>query len=258
VPRSGSITYSVVPDEAKNLPALILMHGAGAASQQWPYRLRRLPGWQVFSPDLPGHGRSGGQVERKIEGYAARVLEWMEAVSIERAVLVGHSMGAAIALAMAIQAGEKVRGLILLGAAARFPVNPMLLEKLSVPLWAQEGVNLIVKWSFSKGADQRLRQDYFKQLIANQAGVVHNDFAACSVFDVTARLSEIRQPVWLLCGEEDVMVPLRLSQELAGAIPKAKLRLLSHCGHMFFQEHAAETAAAIEENLQTLRLTKSD
>jgi len=252
VPRSGSITYSVVPDEGKNLPALILLHGAGAASQQWPYRLRRLPGWQVFAPDLPGHGRSGGQAERKIEGYAARMLEWMDAIGIERAVLVGHSMGAAIALVMTLQKEEKVRGLILLGAAARFPVNPLLLEKLSIPLWAQEGVNMIVKWSFSKGADQRLRQDYFKQLIANQAGVLHNDFAACSVFDVRARLAEIRQPLWLLCGEEDVMVPLRLSQELAGAIPKAKLRLLPHCGHMFFQERAEETTAAVEEALQAL------
>lgn len=256
MPRSGGIYFSSYPQQAAGLPVLVLLHGAGGGGDQWPYQLRRLPGWHVLAPDLPGHGGSQGAPEnsigpeKSVGAHANHMLTWLAGLQIQRAVLVGHSMGAAIAMEMAIVEPERISHLVLFGAAARFPINPQLAEKLSVPVRVQEGVNMIVKWSFAKGADEQLRRAYFKQLMSNDSGVLHNDFLACANFDLGARITELRQPTLLLAGQDDVMVPIRLSQNLAAGLPHASLRVIAAGGHMFMQEQAEEAVRAIEAFLQ--------
>jgi pimeloyl-ACP methyl ester carboxylesterase len=249
MPMSGGIYYSGTPEQTPGLPVLVLLHGAGGVGEQWPYQLRRLPGWRVLAPDLPGHGSSQGVAERNIMAYANRIWDWLAALHVERAVLGGHSMGAAVAMEMAMAEPAKVPQLILLGAAARFPVNPELTEKLSVPIRLQAGVNLIVKWSFAKGADERLRRTYFKQLIANSPGVLYNDFVACANFDLGRRATELSRPTLILAGQQDLMVPLRLSEALATSLPRAQLRTVPG-GHMLMQETTEEVVQIIETALQ--------
>jgi pimeloyl-ACP methyl ester carboxylesterase len=249
MPMSGGIYYSSYPGQPAGLPVLVLLHGAGGVGDVWPYQLRRLPGWRVLAPDLPGHGSSHGVAERSIKAYANRIWDWLTALQIERAVLAGHSMGAAIAMEMAMAEPAKVPQLILLGAAARFPVNPELTEKLSVPLRLQAGVNLIVKWSFAKGADERLRRTYFKQLIANAPAVLYNDFVACAKFDLGPRATQLSRPTLILTGQQDLMVPLRLSEALATSLPRAQLRTVTG-GHMLMQEKAEDVVHIIEAALQ--------
>jgi pimeloyl-ACP methyl ester carboxylesterase len=250
MPRSGNIYYSVNPEASEELPALILIHGAGGAGDLWPYRIRRLSGYRVFAIDLPGHGRSLGIPERKIENYADYLLDWMRLTNIPKASLVGHSMGSAIALAMAAKSAKQIERLVLLGAAKKFPVNPNLIEKLRIPLRAQEGMNMIVKWSFAKGTDMRLRPAYFKQLVGNRDGALLRDFEACAEFDASAWLADIRQPVTVLSGEEDVMVPLRLSVELSSCLRRASLQSFPDTGHMLMQEKPVEVATRIVNALQ--------
>ncbi len=249
MPMSGGIYYSSHPEQSSGLPVLVLLHGAGGVGEQWPHQLRRLPGWRVLAPDLPGHGRSQGIGERTIKAYALGMWSFLSALQIERAVLAGHSMGAAIALEMAVVEPAKVKQLILLGAAARFPVNPELTEKLSVPLRAQAGINMIVRWSFAKDADERLRRAYFKQLTANSPGVLSNDFAACANFDLGGRATELSRPTLVIAGEKDLMVPLRLSEGLAKSLPRAQLRSIPG-GHMLMQEKAEDVVHIIEAALK--------
>lgn len=249
MPRSGNIYYSVFPETGEDLRDVVLIHGAGGSGEQWPFQLRRLPGARVYAVDLPGHGKSDGEPEKSIEEYAARVREWMDRVGVEKACVVGHSMGAAIALMLALQAAERVEHLVLLGAAARFPVNPILLDKLRVPVLAQQGINMIVNWSFAKGSAAHLRTKYFNQLTANKPGVLYGDFASCAKFDLGKRVDEIRRPVLVLSGEEDTMVPANSGRELAASLLRGKLQLLRGCGHMLMQERPVEIAQSIEKEL---------
>lgn len=250
MPRSGNIYYSMYPEEGEDSRELVLIHGAGGTSEVWPYQLRRLPNWRVFAVDLPAHGKSDGGPEKTLEGYAARLREWMGRIGIGRASLVGHSMGAAIALMLALQAPEQVDRLILLGGAVRFQVNPNLLEKLRVPLQIQQGVNLLVGWSFARTASVQGQKTYSAQLMANRPGVLHRDFAACAAFELGERANEIRRPVHLLCGDEDVMVPLRWSEELAKLLPHGKVEVIRGGGHMLMQEKSQEVLKAIEKTLE--------
>lgn len=86
--------------------------------------------------------------------------------------------------------------------------------------------------------------------MSNNLGVLHDDFAACANFDLEARITELRQPTLVLAGQDDVMVPVRLSQELAAGLPHASLKVIAAGGHMFMQEQAEETVRAIEAFLQ--------
>jgi pimeloyl-ACP methyl ester carboxylesterase len=250
MPRSGHIYYSVNPEAGEELPALILIHGAGGAGDIWPYRVRRLSGYRVFAIDLPGHGRSLGIPERKIENYADYLLEWMQITKISRASLVGHSMGSAIAMVMAAKSAAQIEALVLLGAAEKFPVNPGLIEKLRIPLRAQEGMNMIVNWSFARGSDMRLRPAYFKQLAGNRDGALLRDFEACAEFASQPWVAEIRQQVTLIVAEDDVMVPARLSEELSASLLRGRLHSLPESGHMLMQEKPAEVASLIQSALQ--------
>jgi 3-oxoadipate enol-lactonase/4-carboxymuconolactone decarboxylase len=246
------------------MPTLILIHGAGGSAANWPYQLRRLPGWRVLAPDLHGHGNSHTSPLTSLDAYAESLWAWADDLGIGAAVLGGHSMGAAICLKMAQAAPERVNGLVLLGAASRFAVNPQLLEKFSMAGRTPEGIKSMVQWSFARRTHEALRRAYARQLADNAAGVLYADFKACAAFDFGGQAGDVRQPALVLCGAEDQMVPAALSEQLAKALPGSEVASIVGAGHMLMMEKPLEVSAAIEQALvswagrQKSRLSKDD
>lgn len=228
---------------------LVWLHGAGGNLTQWPYMLRRIPGWRVLTPDLPGHGRSGGWARQSIQDYAQDIAGWLEALDVEQAVIGGHSMGAAIALRLALNRENLVSGLVLLGAGTRMEVNPRLLQQLAIKEHLVGTAEQIAKWSVQREGDPRLKKTLAKQLAANQPSVIYGDFLACSRFEIGDRIRAIRPPALVICGEEDVMMPARLGQELADGLPNAKAVVIQRAGHMVMQERPQEVFALVVEFL---------
>ncbi len=109
---------------------MLLIHGAGGQHVHWPPQVRRLPGVRTIAPDLPGHGKSGGEGCDTVIGYAANLLALMDAVAVERFVAVGHSMGGAVAQMLALDAPQRVAGLALVSTGARLRVAPQILDNL--------------------------------------------------------------------------------------------------------------------------------
>ncbi len=99
-------------------PPLVLIHGAGGTRLHWPPSLRRLPGAEVYALDLPGHGEAPGSGQSTISGYRRAVVDWMQALDLPPAVVIGHSMGGALALALALDAPPRVAGIVLFRASA--------------------------------------------------------------------------------------------------------------------------------------------
>jgi len=136
----------------------VLVHGAGGTHLHWPPQVRRLPGFRTLAVDLPGHGRSEGVGEQEIDAYVRRLVSWAEAVGFSQALWVGHSMGGAIVLSLALAYPEKVRGLGLVATGARLPVNARLLESTAHAETFPLAVETIMKWAFSPQAPPRLRE----------------------------------------------------------------------------------------------------
>jgi pyruvate dehydrogenase E2 component (dihydrolipoamide acetyltransferase) len=99
--------------------AAVLLHGFGGDKDTWLFNLDALAeGRTVYALDLPGHGESSKEVtDGSVAGMATVVAGVLEALSIDRADLVGHSMGAAVAMALAVAHPERVRSPALLAPA---------------------------------------------------------------------------------------------------------------------------------------------
>ncbi len=231
-------------------PALILIHGAGGNHLHWPAALRRMPGATVYAVDLPGHGRSEGPGRERIEDYAADIIRFMDAVGVARGVLVGHSMGGAIAQMTALTAPERVAGLVLVGTGARLRVAPALLDGILQD--ARGALALITDWAWGPEADPTLVARGRQMMARTNPQVVWGDFAACDRFDVRERVGEITAPTLVITGSEDRMTPPRFGQWLAERIPDARFVLVEGAGHMVMLEKPDQVASAVREWLKAV------
>jgi pimeloyl-ACP methyl ester carboxylesterase len=226
---------------------LIFIHGAGGTHKHWGYQLQGLKQANRYGLDLPGHGRSGGSGRTSISGYAEVVLKFMESLELDRATIVGHSMGGAIAQYLALEHPAEVCGLVLVGSGARLRVLPNLLDRMLVDFPAT--VDDLLGWAFSPQADPDLITLGREEWLENDPGIVHGDFSVCDLFDVMGRLGEIRCPTLVVCGEGDSLTPPKYARYLTDSIPGAALALVPEAGHMVMLEQPQAVNRAIVEFL---------
>src|SRR5512139_1972635 len=120
------IYYALHRNQADGVPVL-LIHGAGESHLVWPFGLRRLPGTIVYAIDLPGHGKSAGPGRITIADYAEWLVSWLDTRRVPAAVLIGHSMGGAIAQWLALTCPDRTAALVLVATGAKLRVAPQLL-----------------------------------------------------------------------------------------------------------------------------------
>jgi pimeloyl-ACP methyl ester carboxylesterase len=237
MPTCGSLYYSSYHDSKTETPPIVLIHGAGGTHLYWPPEIRRLKGYCVYAIDLPGHGKSDARDgQQSIAEYARQIIQWLEASQLRRAVLVGHSMGGAIALTLAIHHPEYVLGLGLIGAGARMKVRPELLSYISDSTTFYKATKFIVSSSFSPAAPPRLVELASRRMEVTRQSVLYGDLVACDHFDVMNQLDAIRQSTLVLCGADDQLTPVRYAQYLSRLIPNACLCVVPNAGHMVMLE----------------------
>jgi pimeloyl-ACP methyl ester carboxylesterase len=238
---------------------VFLVHGAGMDQSVWLLQGRYLAfhGWNALAVDLPGHGRSRGtEPLTSIDAMAGWLAEVIGATTEQPAALIGHSMGSLIALRLAARSPERVSALCLLGAAARMPVHPDLLElsRRRDP----KAVELITDWAFGQrghvggnllpggwmmGTARGL-------LLRGDPAVLHSDLVACDAYATgEADAAAVRCPTLVLAGAEDRMTPARAGRQLAGLVPGGSFETIGDAGHMMMVEMPEETRAAIDRFL---------
>lgn len=253
MPVSGNLYYLQHCERDTETPPLVLIHGAGGTHLYWPPEIRRLRGYCVYAIDLPGHGKSStSDGQQSISEYARSLVQWLESLQLRRAVLIGHSMGSAIALALAIQYPEYVVGLGLLGAGARLRVLPELLAYITDQTTFYKATDLLVTCSFGASAPTHLVELASRRLLETRQSVLYGDLVACDRFDMMDQLGNVAQPTLVMCGAEDQMTPLRYAQYLAGAIPNARLSIVPDAGHMVMLEKPDLVADSLHSFLQDI------
>jgi pimeloyl-ACP methyl ester carboxylesterase len=224
------------------------VHGTGGSSAAWVHQLEGLADVaRVIAVDLPGHGRSGGSIPKRIEDAAAIVADFLDALGIARVVIGGHSMGGAIAQQFALAYPERVEGVILVGTGARLRVLPRLLELLASDY--VKGVDLLMSLAVAAKAPAELRASLHRSTADNGPGVVLGDLQACDRFDVMSRISTIDAPTLVICGEEDQLTPSKYARFLGERIAGASVAVIPGAGHYVQVEKARETTLAIREFL---------
>lgn len=223
-------------------PPLLCLHGAGGSHTHWGHALAGLADVaRVIAPDLPGHGRSAPPGRTSVAAYGAAALALLDELGLERALLAGHSMGAAAALEAALAAPERVAGLALVGAAARLRVAPALLAGLAD---GPEAAIADLVAAMYPGPSAHLRPAAAAEYLRDPA-TLRADFLACDGWDARGPVAGLRCRTLVVCGEADGLTPPKLARELAGLIPGARLELLPAVGHVPMLEAPGAVVAAL-------------
>jgi pimeloyl-ACP methyl ester carboxylesterase len=162
----------------------------------------------------------------------------MQTVGIVKPVLIGHSLGAAICLVLAIKSGEKIAAIVTLGGGVKMPVNPLILDGLRNAPPAT--IASIARFSVTKRNRERFSDHIAATISRTDAEIIHGDFTACNHLDLTGKIADIRIPTLVVCGAQDKMTPPAMSEYLRDNIPGAKLSLISEAGHFAMLENPEE------------------
>ncbi len=239
-------------------PALVFIHGAGLDHTCWQLQSRWFAwhGWSVLAVDLPGHGRSAGPPRESIADLVTFIEALLAAAGVEKAALVGHSMGAIVALETAAKAPAKVSHLALLGIASAMPVHPNLLK--SARDNPPAAYDMMTGWCYSPPAKLGgntapglwMTGGARALLGQGQQGALAVDLAACNEWKSGAEAAaKVQCPTLFLSGESDVMTPARKSAELAKLVPGAKSITLPRSGHIMMSEQPDATLDALIAHL---------
>src|SRR3989304_4885129 len=131
MPFKAGFYYSLHEGGKPEQKPVILIHGAGSSHLFWPAEIRRLTGHTVLALDLPGHGHSDGVGFQSGSDYSGAIPEFLAAMGIFKAAFVGHSLGGAIALQLALDFPQHVIGIGVVSGGANFNLPPELITYLS-------------------------------------------------------------------------------------------------------------------------------
>lgn len=236
-------------------PAVIFLHGAGFDRTAWRLQTRWFAhhGRSVLAVDFPGHGWSDGEPLDSIAAMADWTAALIDDAGIEQAALVGHSMGALVALDCAARHGDKVRALGLCGVASEMPVHSEMLESAKAnTLKVQE---LMTFWGMGNALHKGgmvspglwLRRESLAVLSGNRPDVIYTDLAACNAYkDAMTRAAAVKCPTVLVLGDGDLMTPAAKGKALGAAIPGAKTVVVRDSGHFMMIERPDETLDALK------------
>ena len=203
----------------------------------------------IAAIDLPGHGETPGPSFKTIEAYAAWTADFLERGPV-RPVVLGHSMGGAIAQTLALARPDLLRGLILAASGALLKVLPALLDTLRTD-YAKACAD-IVSMAYGPAALPALLRQAKEELLALAPQVTLGDFLACDQFDLRGRLDEIDLPSLVVVGTRDQLTPPQYASYLASKIKNARLELIENAGHGLFLESPTSFNQAVQEFLAGL------
>jgi pimeloyl-ACP methyl ester carboxylesterase len=250
-------------DEGRG-PPVVFLHGLGASMYAWRKNLAPVAaaGYRVIAFDNRGFGFS----DKPATGYdnasyARLTVALLDSLHLPDAVLIGHSMGGAIAAEVAIAHPERVRGLVLIGSAGLGAREPPLFR---VGRWPLVGPLLLA--FRGRGLTQRLLKATYADPGKVSAADVDQYYAPVAEpeygrslravlrefrFDgLAGRLDHITAPTLVLWGEADRLVPITLGRALAAGIPRAAFLSVPSAGH------AVQEEAPDEVNRLLLRFLK--
>lgn len=255
MPVSNNIYYFATRNQKESVPTLVLIHGAGGTHLSWPHNIRRMTGFRVLAPDLPGHGKSAGIGEQSIEKYTDHIYRWMQGLPMTDATVIGHSMGGAIAQMLALKHPKKIRALVLLNTAASLPIDPQIMNRLATPATYRSAVDAIIVRTNPSNMDQKVRKQIADELLKIRPGVLLSDFIACNEFDIHDQIDGINIPACVITGEDDKIVSVRRSRELAEHLNSSEFHIIPQAGHMVMIERSGQVIQIMESFLENITLT---
>ena len=243
-------------------PCVAFIHGALNDHSVWTLLARWFAhhGWGVLAVDQPGHGRSTGAPLPDVEAIADWTLALLNAAGVERAALVGHSMGSLIALEAAARAPRRISHLVMVGTAYPMKVSDALLSTArDAP---HRAIDMVTAFSHSTMGPKPAYpgpgawvsggfRALMRRVQAGQPGMnlFHHDFTLCNRYaNGMQAAASVQCPVSLILGNSDQMTGPRQTRDIAAAL-KARVITLP-AGHDLMAEAPEALLAALRDVLK--------
>lgn len=258
VAGDSTYCYTNSRDLDPDKESLVFVHGSGMDHTVWTMFCRHFArhGRNVIAVDLPGHGRSAGVPKQSIEEMSDWIVALLDALHIEQAAIIGHSLGSLVALDCAARHSSRVRAIALVGTTAPMPVSDAILDAAAADDPA--AFNMLTEYGYSKrhlyGGNSNpgmwMVASTLRLFERSRPGVLHADMNACNNYQQgLERAARITCPVLVVMGEGDRLTPLRSAKELLAALSSPKLRVLPGAGHTLMTEAPNELLDALKEAL---------
>ena len=256
----GTRIRAVVAGEG---PTVVLAHGYGMSLRTWNILTGMLVerGYRVIAFDWRGHGQttagSDGITPEVVAGDFAALLDYFE---LEDAVLVGHSTGGYLSIAMLLtrpESAKRLRGLLLMASLAGDASVDAPQTKLQIPLITSGVMDRVVRnetlgllfaasiWGPEPSPTAlRVFLDDFASQDHSQLVPLLTRLSETSFYD---RLHEIDLPTIVLCGEDDATTPRWHSETMAESIPDARVVWLPDTGHAINWQRPEAVIEAVDE-----------
>lgn len=252
VDSAATYVYTGAQSFKEALPSIVFIHGGGCDHTVWVLQSRYFANhhYNALAVDLPGHGRSEGDLCTSIEGYADWIIKMLNELHISQAVVAGHSMGSLVALECAARHPTRVSHLALIGTSTPMPVTDELLNAAGEN--AVEAFDMINIWGHTLGhigghraPGMWMMGGTVRLLQRSGPGVLHNDLNACNTYKLGGSAAKVTCPTTLILGELDMMSPPKRAQKLVEDIPNSTVNEVIGSGHMLMAEKPDEVLESL-------------
>jgi len=254
IQEKAMFAYTAAHEFDAKKPTMVFVHGAGLDHSWFGLQSRYFGyhGWNVLAVDLPGHGRSAGPPIATIAGMAEWLFLFLKSNHIEKAAIIGHSMGALVALECAARQPDRVDRIALIGVAYPMKVGAAFLDAARRD--HHDAFDMETIWGHAPrvplGGNPNpgmwMYGDTLARLRRLAPGVLYNDLKACNDYEMKG---EVKCPVLYILGRRDVMTPPRASAALQEKL-KGKCVLIEPSGHSLMAEAPDATLDALIKFLQ--------
>ncbi|MEI8083580.1 MAG: alpha/beta fold hydrolase [Actinomycetes bacterium] len=256
-------------------PAVLLIHGIGSRHETWlPIISRLAQHYTVVAPDLLGHGQSGKpRADYSAGGYANGMRDLLSLLGIEKATIVGHSLGGGIAMQFAYQFPHRAERLVLVGSGGLGPeVNPVIplctlpgaglgLSVLTLPPIRAVGHALLGamhKSGLPYTADARELSIVYEGLGTRENRVAFQHVVR-ALIDWRGQIATMRDraylaeyiPALIIWGKRDTVVPVRHAHVAHELLPGSRLEIFKNAGHFPHADEPEMFSDALMDFMQT-------
>jgi 3-oxoadipate enol-lactonase len=247
-------------DSCDGRAPVVLLHGLGSSSRDWGFQLPALEArYRVIAIDLPGRGdHARSRRPLGVHGMAEQVTRALKDEGLPASHVVGVSLGACVALALALQAPERVRSLTLISGFARlrpagaagalrmlFRLALLAAAPMRVVAWQ------VARTTFPRPEQEELRRLAVDSLQRTSRRAYVGAIGALLAFDVRSHLGRVRCPTLVVAGDHDRTVPMSATRALVAGIPGARLVTVARSGHAPHCDAPALVNAALLEFFDT-------
>ena len=237
-----AVTFRREPGGA---PTLVFIHGAASNYRIHDRLVEALPGFNRVALNLPGRAGTDGPGLDSVGPMADFVASVLRSVVEGPYVLVGYSLGGAVALELAIRGESDLAGLALIATGARLRVNPLLVKLYEAASESSGELPAMPSAAFEPGTDPALVAEAAEHRTLTPLETAGSDWRACNGFDRMDALERIGVPALVVGGSADILAPTKFAEFLADGIPDSELHLLPGATHMMVMERAREIAPLI-------------